>query len=109
MPAVAVPPDSSVQKYPRRRLPCQPHLLAHPICGSLRPESLHQAATGPLTGPNLTGTVTALRYLGSGYRVTITTQGQQIAALLPTTTTPELGSTLTLTFAPAALHVMDEA
>ena len=70
---------------------------------SLRPESLHQSATGPLTG-----TVTALRYLGSGNRVTITTQGQDIAALLPATITPELGSTITLAFAPTALHVMDE-
>ncbi len=71
---------------------------------SLRPEALHPSGTGPITG-----TVTALRYLGSGNRVTLTTQGQTIAALLPATDAPEIGSTLTLTFAPTALHVMDEA
>ena len=77
---------------------------------ALRPEALRPAETGPLTGPSLSGTVTALRYLGAGNRVTLTTQGQDIAALLPTgTPTPNLGQILTLTFDPAALHVMDDA
>ena len=72
---------------------------------SLRPEALHPAATGPLCGP-----VTALRYLGAGNRVTITHHGTEIAALLPSgTPAPDLGQSLSLTFDPAALHVMDEA
>ena len=72
---------------------------------SLRPEALHPAPFGPITG-----TVTALRYLGAGHRVTVTTQGQDIAAHLPSgTATPQVGSQMTLTFDPAALHVMDEA
>ena len=72
---------------------------------SLRPEALHPAPFGPITG-----TVTALRYLGAGHRVTVTTQGQDIAAHLPSgTPTPQVGSQMTLTFEPAALHVMDEA
>jgi putative spermidine/putrescine transport system ATP-binding protein len=72
---------------------------------SLRPEALHPAPFGPITG-----TVTALRYLGAGHRVTVTTQGQDIAAHLPSgTATPQVGSPLTLTFDPAALHVMDDA
>ena len=77
---------------------------------SLRPEALHPAAPGPVTGPHLSGTVTALRYLGAGNRVTVTTHGQEIAALLPSgTPAPDIGSPLTLTFDPTALHVMDEA
>jgi putative spermidine/putrescine transport system ATP-binding protein len=71
---------------------------------SLRPEALHPAPFGPIIG-----TVTALRYLGAGNRVTVTTQGQDIAALLPMgTPTPDIGAPQTLTFDPAALHVMDE-
>ena len=72
---------------------------------SLRPEALHPAPFGPITG-----TVTALRYLGAGNRVTLTTQGQDIAAFLPAgTALPSIGAPLTLSFDPAALHVMDEA
>lgn len=72
---------------------------------SLRPEALRPAAFGPITG-----TVTALRYLGAGNRVTVSTQGQDIAALLPIgTPAPDIGDALTLTFDPAALHVMDDA
>jgi putative spermidine/putrescine transport system ATP-binding protein len=71
---------------------------------SLRPEALRPAATGPLTG-----TVTATRYLGAGNRVTLQSHGTEISALLPTgTPLPEPGQTLTLSFDPAALHVMDE-
>ena len=70
---------------------------------SLRPESLHPDPAGPLQG-----TVTALRYLGSATRVVIATQGTEIAALLPSgTSCPNPGDTRTLTFDPAALHVMD--
>jgi len=72
---------------------------------SLRPEALRLAAAGPLTG-----TVTALRYLGATTRVTIATQGQEVAALLPAEAAPpEPGQTLSFDFAPTALHVMDEA
>ncbi|OYU41250.1 MAG: polyamine ABC transporter ATP-binding protein [Pseudorhodobacter sp. PARRP1] len=72
---------------------------------SLRPESLHLDPAGPLQG-----TVTSLRYLGSGHRVAITTQGQDIAAILPSgTQLPEPGSEARLSFAPGALHIMDEA
>jgi putative spermidine/putrescine transport system ATP-binding protein len=72
---------------------------------SLRPEALRIVAAGPLTGQ-----VTALRYLGASTRVTISAQGQEIAALLPAgADLPDPGSHLTLGFDPAALHVMDEA
>ena len=72
---------------------------------SLRPEALRVAENGPLTGP-----VTALRYLGATTRVTIMAQGQEVAAMLPAgAALPQQGHPLTLTFDPAALHVMDEA
>ena len=72
---------------------------------SLRPEALHIAASGPLTG-----TVTAQRYLGAGTRITITTQGTDVAAFLPTgTQVPDPGQSLSFSFDPAALHVMDDA
>jgi len=72
---------------------------------SLRPEGLHLSPQGQVTG-----TVTALRYLGSGHRVTLTTQGQEIAALLPTgQEPPPPGAPITLSFDPTSLHIMDEA
>ena len=72
---------------------------------SLRPESLR-----PTTHGKLTGTVTALRYLGSGSRVTLTVQNLDITALLPTgTTPPAIGTTISLSFDAAALHVLDDA
>ncbi len=72
---------------------------------SLRPETLHLDPAGTLQG-----TVTALRYLGSSHRVALTTQGQDIAAILPTgTALPEPGSQIRLSFPPNALHIMDEA
>ena len=72
---------------------------------SLRPEALHPAAFGPLTGP-----VTSQRYLGGATRVTISCDGTDIAALLPSgTTPPDLGQTLTLTFEPKSLHPMEGA
>jgi len=86
-----------------------PPALTQSLGGPARWSSLRPEALRPDPAGRLTGTITALRYLGSGNRVTLTTQGQDIAALLPTATSPEIGSTITLAFDPAALHVMDEA
>lgn len=72
---------------------------------SLRPETLHLDPAGALQG-----TVTSLRYLGSGHRIALTTQGQAIAAILPIgTPLPEPGEDIRLGFTPDALHIMDEA
>ncbi|MDZ4394828.1 ABC transporter ATP-binding protein [Cypionkella sp.] len=72
---------------------------------SLRPETLHINPAGPLQG-----TVTSLRYLGSGHRIAITSQGQDIAAILPSgSALPEPGQDIRLGFAPDALHIMNEA
>jgi putative spermidine/putrescine transport system ATP-binding protein len=69
---------------------------------SLRPEALHLAQSGPISG-----TVLSQRYLGSGTRVSLSLQGTEIAAFLPAgTTVPPEGSPITLNFAPDALHVM---
>ena len=70
---------------------------------SLRPESLHLAPLGPITG-----TVKSQRYLGTGTRVTLTLDGTEIAAFLPAgQPVPPEGATIALTFAPTALHVME--
>ena len=59
-------------------------------------------------GVALSGTVTGLRYLGAGSRVTVALNGTEIAALLPAgQPVPETGSTVGLAFDPAALHVME--
>ena len=72
---------------------------------SLRPESLALDSNGPLSG-----TVTAIRYLGAGHRISLTTSGTDIAAILPAgQPLPEPGSEIRLRFAPDALHIMDEA
>lgn len=72
---------------------------------SLRPESIRIDPAAPFTGM-----VTAIRYLGSGNRISITTQGTEIAAVLPAgQSLPELGSTIGLGFLASALHVMDTA
>jgi len=72
---------------------------------SLRPESLRLDATSPLRG-----TVTAIRYLGAGHRITLTTHGTDIAAILPAGhPLPETGSTIALGFDATALHIMDQA
>ena len=72
---------------------------------SLRPESLTPNPNGPLTG-----TVTAIRYLGAGHRISLTAQGTDIAAILPAgQSLPEPGSKIRLGYAPGALHIMDEA
>ena len=71
---------------------------------SLRPESLHLAAAGPLAG-----TVKSHRYLGTGTRIALVTQGIEIAAFLPAgTEIPAEGAPVTLTFPPNALHIMDD-
>jgi len=72
---------------------------------SLRPENTRLAETGPVTG-----TVTALRYLGSGTRVILRAGETEIAALVPAgQPLPEPGATSAFAFAPDALHVMGGA
>jgi putative spermidine/putrescine transport system ATP-binding protein len=69
---------------------------------SLRPEATRLAATGPVSG-----TVTALRYVGTGTRVVIALQGTEIAAMIPAgQSVPAPGSTTAIAFAPDALHVV---
>ncbi|MDM7932496.1 ABC transporter ATP-binding protein [Tabrizicola sp.] len=71
---------------------------------SLRPEITRLAAAGPVTG-----TVTALRYLGSGTRVVIRTGETEIAALVPSgQPVPAEGTTTAIAFDPQALHLMGE-
>ena len=70
---------------------------------SLRPESLHLSDAAPLKG-----TVTGLRYLGAGSRVTLRVAGQDIAAVLPATAAPPApGATVGIGFDPSSLHVME--
>jgi len=72
---------------------------------SLRPETLHLDASGPIAGP-----VTAIRYLGAGHRISLNAHGHDIAAILPAgSAPPEPGTEIRLGFAPEALHIMDEA
>jgi putative spermidine/putrescine transport system ATP-binding protein len=72
---------------------------------SLRPEMLRVTAPD---GVALSGTVTGLRYLGAGSRVTVALNGTEIAALLPAgQPVPETGATVGLAFDPSALHVME--
>jgi putative spermidine/putrescine transport system ATP-binding protein len=72
---------------------------------SLRPE-----ATRLVTGGLITGTVTALRYLGSGTRVVIDANGTEIAAMVPAgQPVPAEGATTSFAFEPGALHLMGEA
>jgi putative spermidine/putrescine transport system ATP-binding protein len=72
---------------------------------SLRPEAIR---VRPAEGTRLSGTVTALRYLGAGTRVTADIGGFEIAALVgPGETPPAPGSTVGLDFRPEALHVME--
>ena len=71
---------------------------------SLRPEALHLDPTGPITGKVLTH-----RYLGTGTRVSLSLQNTDLHAFLPAgTSVPPEGSGITLSFAPNALHIMDE-
>lgn len=69
---------------------------------SLRPEVTRLAASGPVTG-----TVTALRYLGSGTRVVMDMGGTEVAALVPAgTALPEPGARTAIAFDATALHIM---
>ena len=63
---------------------------------SLRPETLHPDPAGALSG-----TVTALRYLGACHRISLSTE---IAALLPNP-----GDSVRLGFAASALRITDKA
>jgi putative spermidine/putrescine transport system ATP-binding protein len=87
-----------------------PPALTHSLGGpekwaSLRPESLRIDLAGALTG-----TVTTLRYLGSGHRVNMVVNGTEIGAILPAgQPVPEPGSQIRLGFDAAALHIMEEA
>ena len=76
-----------------------------PQWASLRPEATRLASTGPITG-----TVTALRYVGSGTRVVIEANGTEIAAMVPAgQPVPAEGATTSIAFEPGALHLMGEA
>ena len=71
---------------------------------SLRPEHTRLAATGPLSG-----TVTALRYLGAATRVMMKTGDTEIAALVPAGhPLPEPGHSTAIAFDPKDLHVMED-
>lgn len=72
---------------------------------SLRPEATKLALKGPITG-----TVTALRYLGSGTRVVIDVNGTEIAAMIPAgQPVPAEGATTAFSFDSNALHLMGTA
>jgi putative spermidine/putrescine transport system ATP-binding protein len=74
---------------------------------SLRPEALRVVAAD---GVALSGTVTALRYLGAGSRVTVALAGAEVAALVPSgQAVPAVGAMVGLAFNPAALHVLGGA
>ena len=69
---------------------------------SLRPEATRLAATGPVIG-----TVTALRYLGTGTRVLLSLNGTEIAAMVASgQPVPEPGQATAIAFDAGALHVM---
>jgi putative spermidine/putrescine transport system ATP-binding protein len=71
---------------------------------SLRPEATRLAPAGPVTG-----TVTALRYVGSATRVVIDAQGAELAALVPSgQPVPDPGTTTAIAFDPGALHLMQD-
>jgi putative spermidine/putrescine transport system ATP-binding protein len=70
---------------------------------SLRPEAIRLSPASPLTG-----TVTTLRYQGAATRIHLTTQGTDIALMLPAGhPLPGPGQTIGFAFDPAALHLMD--
>ncbi|MDP2740467.1 MAG: ABC transporter ATP-binding protein [Pseudorhodobacter sp.] len=82
-------------------------LGAAPMWSSLRPEALR------LTGASkaqLSGTVTGLRYLGSGTRVSVAVAGAEIGVLVPSgQMLPEPGTEVGIAFDAADLHPMEEA
>jgi putative spermidine/putrescine transport system ATP-binding protein len=70
---------------------------------SLRPEAVTLSAKGPVTG-----TVTALRYLGSATRVIVQMGDTEVAALVPAgQALPETGAQTAITFDQGALHLME--
>ncbi len=70
---------------------------------SLRPEAIRLADAGPAKGK-----VTALRYLGSGTRVTVDVGGHALAAFAPPgTVLPEVGAEVALNWDRDALHMME--
>ncbi|MEZ5798059.1 MAG: ABC transporter ATP-binding protein [Paracoccaceae bacterium] len=72
---------------------------------SLRPEATRLAETGAVTG-----TVVALRYLGSGTRVVIRLGDAEVAALVPAgQPLPAEGETRAIAFDSGALHLMGGA
>ena len=71
---------------------------------SLRPEHTRLAATGAISG-----TVTALRYLGAATRVVMKTGETEIAALVPAgQSLPEVGAATSIAFDAKDLHVMED-
>ncbi|MGB3147506.1 MAG: ABC transporter ATP-binding protein [Paracoccaceae bacterium] len=76
-----------------------------PRWASLRPEAMRLC---PLKGAMLTGRVTALRYLGSGTRVAVSSHGQELAVLVPAGgALPEPGAEVGLAWDVGALHLME--
>jgi putative spermidine/putrescine transport system ATP-binding protein len=74
---------------------------------SLRPEALRIV---PLKGSALTGTVTTLRYLGSGTRVVVDVAGAEVGVLVPAgQPLPDHGASVGLGFDLRDLHVMEDA
>jgi putative spermidine/putrescine transport system ATP-binding protein len=70
----------------------------------LRPENTRLAPHGPITG-----TVTALRYLGAATRVVLKTGETELAALVPAgRPLPEPGTGTSIAFDPKDLHLMEE-
>lgn len=75
-----------------------------PKWASLRPENLYLSGVA-----SVTGTVIGQRYLGSGARVTVQVQNQEIAVLIPAgQPVPDTGSTVGLCFEPDRLHIMED-
>lgn len=71
---------------------------------SLRPEHTRLAATGPVSG-----TVTALRYLGAATRVVLRVGETELAALVPAgQPLPEMGATTSVAFDAPHLHIMED-
>jgi putative spermidine/putrescine transport system ATP-binding protein len=71
---------------------------------SLRPENTRLGPTGAIIG-----TVTGLRYLGAATRVALTSQGCELAALIPAGhALPSPGAQIAITFDPENLHIMED-
>ena len=77
---------------------------AAPVWASLRPEAIELGDARAI----VRGTVTNLRYLGSGTRVSVTVQGGEIAAFVPRGhPVPDLGQDVGLHWEAPALHRME--